>query len=239
MIGDASAPVQKFVPPPSPPATEEIAPASAEGSANNPNRHSVDWASHLAAEQMNGNAKASVLPDEPSVREEEEDSDDEKDAPEDSDGPSLALRAKSAISNGHGGNESEELDEFDLASTVRVRSLYPYEGQRDEDLSFTENSVILAHPAKTAGNDWWYGTLITGGAGAKGTFPKTYVQSVEAPKKARALYDFEGSSPEEMNLHAEQELHVVDDEDDNWWKVIDEEQRILIVPSTYVELVIG
>lgn len=244
VIGDASAPVQKFIPPPSPPAAAPVEDPASEPSAadeslisNNPNRQSVDWASHLAADQMNGSTKASTLPDEPSVREEEEDSDDDREAPEDIDGPGLAPgRANAATQNGTTA-VSDEFEDFDMTKTIRVRSLYPYDGQREEDLTFVENSVILAHPAKDGSNDWWYGTLITGGNGTKGTFPKTYVESVEKPKLARALYDFEGSSPEELNFSAGQELSVVDDEDQNWWKVIDEDRRILIVPSTYVELV--
>lgn len=259
VIGDASAPVQKYIPPPSPPAVEEhgldddpsaVGDDSATASfSHNPHRQSVDWANSLAAEQMHQPSKASAMPDEPSVLEEAEDSGDEAEAPEDIDGPTLATREGvpinaqtsasatngSAIIAGHD-ESGDGLEEFDLSETLRVRTLYAYESQRDEDLSFAENNVILAHPAKEASSDWWYGTLLSDGSGKKGTFPRTYVASISQPKAAKALYDFEGSSPDEMNLQTDQELHVVDDEDESWWKVVDAHNRILIVPATYVEL---
>lgn len=236
VIGDASAPVQKFVPPPA--VIEE--PILDEGSSiANSNRQSVDWASHLASDKMNGSAKASALPDEPSVREEddEEGSDDFKDAVNDMGTPSLETAPNGTATASHAAGLTDELDDFDLSVSTRVRSLYTYQGQREEDLSFDENEIILAHPSKDGSNDWWYGTLVTGSKGLKGTFPKIYVQSVDQTKTAKTLYDFAGSSSEEMSFQADQILQVVDDQDEHWWKVIDEEQRIVIVPSSYVELV--
>lgn len=77
----------------------------------------------------------------------------------------------------------------------RVRTLYPYDGQRAEDLcvsssplsrllltrfaAFVENLVITAYTSKSGG-DWWYGTIISNGK--SGFFPKTYVQTLEAGK---------------------------------------------------------
>jgi hypothetical protein len=218
--------VQKYVPPPSPPPAAEADDSVDE--VRNTNRQSVDWANSLASDQMHAHVKASAIPDEPSVREEEEDS--EPEGPEDADATVLK-----ATQNGSAPNA--ETDDFDMSKTIRVRTLYPYESQREEDLGFLENSVVIAHPAKDQSNDWWYGTLLTNGMGKKGTFPRAYVQSIEQPAKAKALYDFEGSSPEEMSFVSEQILDVVEHEDENWWKVIDQQDRILIIPATYVELV--
>lgn len=75
----------------------------------------------------------------------------------------------------------------------RVRSLYAYQGQREEDLGeslfsyhflseslwdavFEENVIIEAHPSKSGGA-WWYGTIVR--SGKKGFFPNAYVQEVE------------------------------------------------------------
>ena len=60
---------------------------------------------------------------------------------------------------------------------IRVRTVYPYDGQRDVDLSFAENVVVLAHPAKDASSPWWYGTLVK--SGEKGWFPHDYVQEMK------------------------------------------------------------
>ena len=65
---------------------------------------------------------------------------------------------------------------------IRVRTLYPYDGQRDVDLSFTENVVIVAHPAKDASSPWWYGLLVDGVG--KGWFPHSYVEEMHRESKS-------------------------------------------------------
>lgn len=57
-----------------------------------------------------------------------------------------------------------------------VRTLYAYEGQRAEDMSFGEHMIINAHPSKSGG-DWWYGTTVK--TAQKGFFPRSYVEVVE------------------------------------------------------------
>lgn len=250
VIGDASAPVQKFVPPPSPPAEEETHFSGDNSSlVTNPNRQSVDWANSLAADQMHEQQKVSAIPDEPSVREEAEESGDENEEPEHFDTPrqysvEQERQAQTPVTEQDGADGSavpvidtvDQLQDFDLTKALRVRTLYPYEAQRDEDLGFSDNVVILANPAKDVANDWWYGTLLTGASGQKGTFPRTYVQEITHLKKAKALYDFEGASNEEMTFSADQLLDVVDDQDQDWLKVLDDQERILMVPATYVEI---
>ena len=59
---------------------------------------------------------------------------------------------------------------------IRVRTLYPYEGQRDVHLSFAENVVIAAHPAKDPNGEWWYGTTVK--SGEKGWFPHSFVSEL-------------------------------------------------------------
>ena len=212
VIGDASPPVQKYVPPPSPPAAPEAPAASSavaersvdeatDGSApppppppappapsmpgsfdagaaagdfagGNPNRQSVDWANSLANDQAN--TKAAFVPDEPSVREEaEEDSGDDDEGPED-------LDAVRKPANGHAAAGGDEVGGFDLSHTVRVRTLYGYTGQRDEDLTFEENVILSAHPAKDASSAWWYGSLASGAK--KGFFPRSYVEPIDKRK---------------------------------------------------------
>lgn len=198
VIGDAAPPVQTYVPPPSPPSAPPAAPPAPEpepempdgfgappsaheemdaaAASANPNRQSVDWAASLAADQMNGRQEqASRAPEEPSLAEEdEEDSGD--DGPEDPDAPVLG-KQNGAMSFASADTSADPLNDVDTSVTTRMRSLYAYSGQREEDLSFDENVVVLAHPAKDPANDWWYGVLVKGGA--KGWFPKAYVQSME------------------------------------------------------------
>jgi hypothetical protein len=68
---------------------------------------------------------------------------------------------------------------------LRVRTLYPYEGQRDVDLSFKENVVIIAHPSKDDSSPWWYGMVVDGGA--KGWFPHNYVEEMKRESSVRKL----------------------------------------------------
>lgn len=191
VIGDASAPVQKFIPPPSPPPQEPVQPQApierippppSASDIPNPNRQSVDWATNsLAADQMNGNAnKASQEPGQASlVEENEEDSGDELDAPEDLDGPSLAQREISANPSEHVSSANQviqdgETEEFNMNEAIRVRALYDYAAQREEDLGFKENEILTAHKSNDGG-DWWFGVK----GSEKGTFPQMYVQSIE------------------------------------------------------------
>ena len=61
-------------------------------------------------------------------------------------------------------------------SASRVRSLYAYEAQRDQDASFGENLLIIAHPPMDPASDWLYGMVSV--TGSKGWLPKTYVEEL-------------------------------------------------------------
>lgn len=57
-----------------------------------------------------------------------------------------------------------------------MRSLYTYDGQRPEDLSFDENLVIVANPAKDPESPWWFGRIQS--SGKSGWLPKSYVEEL-------------------------------------------------------------
>lgn len=57
-----------------------------------------------------------------------------------------------------------------------MRSLYAYEGQRVEDLSFGENLVIAANPPKDPDSPWWYGKIES--TGKAGWVPKSYIEKI-------------------------------------------------------------
>lgn len=57
-------------------------------------------------------------------------------------------------------------------------SLYAYEGQRPEDLTFPENAVLLVNPAKDPDGDWLYGTLES--TGSAGWVPKAYLDTMNS-----------------------------------------------------------
>ena len=174
VIGDASAPVQhsQLTPSPprvvTPPTPVSVAPVE-NGNREKNNRESVDWHGVMAAD----GAPSPVAPTLPAQVEEEEE-------PEEVAAPVVA--------------EEDPLDAVDLTIsewlfshgypftdcciTVQCsRSLYAYEGQRGEDLSFAEGVVILAHLAKDPSSPWWYGAIAS--SGAKGWFPASYIESID------------------------------------------------------------
>lgn len=127
---------------------------------------------------------------------------------------------------------ADMMDDIDKSTEFRVRSLYPYEGQRTDDLSFVENLIITAHPSKTGG-DWWYGTSVKDGK--SGFFPQTYVQMVE-PVKANALYSYAGGNADELPFAEGDELSIIDRGEADWWKA-ERDGIVFIVPAAYLEIV--
>ncbi|KZT11160.1 uncharacterized protein LAESUDRAFT_754850 [Laetiporus sulphureus 93-53] len=174
------------------------------------NRQSVDWYAGLAAD--GGAVHHEHLP---AMQEEEEDEESHAAAV-----PSIQVEAA-----------EDPLADVDRSIEYRVRSLYPYEGQRAEDLSFAENLILTAHPSKSGG-DWWYGTLVRDGKA--GFFPKTYVERVQQAK-GKALYSYEGNSSDELPFSEGDELTIVDHSETDWWKA-EQGGVVFIVPAGYLEL---
>ncbi|GAA5873711.1 hypothetical protein JCM3774_000147 [Rhodotorula dairenensis] len=127
----------------------------------------------------------------------------------------------------------DPLDAVDLTKTVRVRSLFAYEAQRNEDLGFEENRVVLAHPAKDPNGDWWYGSTEQNGS-RFGWFPKSYVEEYHA-RPARALYPYTAASDDELSFEEEETLAIVEQTDESWWKA-EKDGIIGLVPAAYFAL---
>ncbi|OCH86200.1 hypothetical protein OBBRIDRAFT_797422 [Obba rivulosa] len=219
VLGDAAPPPHVNVAPrePSPPpAAAASAPPppmltmDSVGSQRSSNRESVDWYAGLAAD-------SGAVPREhlPPMQEEEEPV---------TPVPQIQVNA----------TQEGQVADVDKAVEYRVRSLFAYEGQRPEDLSFGENLILIAHPSKSGG-DWWYGTLVKDGKA--GFFPKTYVERVLSIK-AKALYAYAGNSPDELPFEEGDELSIVDRADPDWWKA-EQGGVVFIVPAGYLEIVEG
>lgn len=126
------------------------------------------------------------------------------------------------------------MNDVDKSIEHRVRSLYAYEGQRPEDLTFEENLILLANPSKT-GSDWWYGKVVRDGT--SGFFPKTYIDVVQITK-ATAVYSYAGGNADELPFTEGDELSIIDKGDVDWWKA-EQGGVIFIVPAAYLEVVEG
>ncbi|WWC98979.1 hypothetical protein V866_005873 [Kwoniella sp. B9012] len=184
-------------------------------SSRNANRQSVDWYAGLAADSTHPAAQHAEESTLASTKEEEE-----------------------PISNGgyeqvkETGGEADDLDEFDLSKTLRVRSLYEFAGTRDVDLSFKEDVVLEAHPAKDASSAWWYGTLVK--EGSKGWFPKDYVEELHVTR-AKALFDYPAGEEDQLPFMEGDVLEIVDRSDQDWWKT-EKAGVIFLVPASYLEI---
>ncbi|KAI9069473.1 hypothetical protein FKP32DRAFT_1617176 [Trametes sanguinea] len=182
------------------------------GSVRSSNRDSVDWYAGLAAEgSAISRGPSELLP--PTIQEEEE--------------PATPV-PQIQVDNTE---DTNALADVDMNTEYRVRSLYAYQAQRPEELTFGENLILTAHPSKS-GSDWWYGTLVRDGK--SGFFPKTYVEQVTTVI-AHALYDYNGSNADELPFSEGGQLTIVDRSDADWWKA-EQGGVVFIVPAAYLAI---
>ncbi|KAL5533504.1 hypothetical protein ACEPAF_5280 [Sanghuangporus sanghuang] len=230
-ISSAARPASPPASPPAPAAnsSSEAAsePLSREEVSTRPSkRQSVDWYTGLAADQ------GSVSPLPPTVEEKEE---EEPPRPASipaiqvDEAPAEALATEASV---------DPMEDVDKSKEFRVRTLYPYEAQRPEDISFLENVVVIANPSKSGGA-WWYGVTVKGGR--SGFFPSTYVQELENETllvKAKALYSYSGGNSDELPFVEGDILTIVDRSEADWWKT-EQGGVIFIVPASYLEVIEG
>ncbi|WVW79834.1 hypothetical protein I302_101804 [Kwoniella bestiolae CBS 10118] len=180
----------------------------------NANRQSVDWYAGLAADSTHPAAQHAEESTLAPTREEEEE-------------PNHTGYEQVKENGGEDG-----VDEFDMTKTFRVRSLYEFAGTRDVDLSFKEDVVLEAHPAKDADSAWWYGTLVK--EGSKGWFPKDYVEEMHVTR-AKALFDYPAGEADQLPFMEGDVLEIVDRSDQDWWKT-EKAGVIFLVPASYLEI---
>ncbi|KAL5528859.1 hypothetical protein ACEPAG_4833 [Sanghuangporus baumii] len=184
-------------------------------------RQSVDWYAGLAADQ------GSVSPLPATVEEEEEEPPRPVSIP--------AIQVEEAPAEAPATETSvDPMEDVDKSKEFRVRTLYPYEAQRPEDITFSENVVVIANPSKSGGA-WWYGVTVKGGR--SGFFPSTYVQELESVK-AKALYSYSGGNSDELPFVEGDILTIVDRSEADWWKT-EQGGVIFIVPASYLEVIEG
>lgn len=74
------------------------------------------------------------------------------------------------------------------AAGFELVASFDYEGEQDDELSFSKGDVIVA--AQTVDSDWFQGSF----DGKQGIFPSAYVAW------ASALYDYEGAESDELSF---------------------------------------
>jgi hypothetical protein len=205
----------------SPMGIPEPTPMASGGGSSSSHRQSVDWFAGLAADTGVASPQTHL----PGTAEEDEEEDTRETPRRGTFVPQIQINESEAEA------EEDLMADVDQSTQHRVRSLYPYEGQRPEDLSFGENLILTAHPSKSGG-DWWYGTVTRDGK--SGFFPKTYVQIVEIVT-AKAIFAYTGSNSDELPFAEGDELTIVDRSEDEWWKA-EQGGVVFIVPAAYLEI---
>ncbi|KAJ7500362.1 hypothetical protein B0H11DRAFT_1908822 [Mycena galericulata] len=221
VLGDTAPPahINAAPRPVSPPARAPSPPVLESNTSNaSSNRQSVDWYAGLAAEATPPVQRM------PSMREEYEEAYiPHPSPPAPPPAPLPDIQVVEPV--------SDLMADIDKSTELRVRSLYAYEADGAEDISFAENVILIANPSKTGG-DWWYGKLLRDGR--SGMFPKTYVQEITT-MKAKAVYEYTASNADELSFSEGEVLSIVDTSEEEWWKA-ERDGAVFIVPAGYLEV---
>ncbi|KAG8868591.1 hypothetical protein FRC20_003109 [Serendipita sp. 405] len=214
VLGDNAPPEHIVHPPkaPSPPPQPE--PAAYNGHWY---KESVDWYSDLAADATSQTAAPAVstlnaVPEEPSVS---------------STVPDIHIQEEQSAT----GN-NDLFGDIDMDTSHKMRTLYPYQAQRAEEMSFNNNIVVVSHPSKSDG-PWWYG--VSPSTGERGFVPRSYLQPMEEVS-AIALYDFQASNADEMTFEEGEKIIIVDRSEGDWWRA-ERGGKIFAVPASYLDLI--
>ncbi|KAI8985858.1 hypothetical protein BDB01DRAFT_786574 [Pilobolus umbonatus] len=127
-------------------------------------------------------------------------------------------------------------DEVNFSIIYRVKTLYEYQGIREDDLTFTANEILKAYPSKDTNSDWWYGTSLT--TNNMGFFPRTYVEIIEKAFQVRTLYEFNKTRVDDLGFIPNEIISVQpfqDEKSDWWYGTNDETKESGYFPKTYVE----
>ncbi|KAI7888806.1 uncharacterized protein EV154DRAFT_424999 [Mucor mucedo] len=128
---------------------------------------------------------------------------------------SSLLATQNSTTAGTSGYGIDVEDEVNFTIIYRVKTLYEYQGVREDDLSFSANETLKAHPSKDKGSDWWYGTSLS--TNQVGFFPRTYVEVIEEADEVIIVQPFQ-------------------DENSDWWYGTSEDtEESGYFPKTYVE----
>ncbi|KAK9896443.1 hypothetical protein P389DRAFT_211187 [Cystobasidium minutum MCA 4210] len=199
------------------------------------NRQSVDWYGGLAADHYPSppvqSSSESMLPKVAEDAEEHSSDDDDADNAKASQlQPHDATEVPSTTGDPNADDDTTAL--FDMTASTKMRSLYAYQGQRNQDASFEANLLVVAHPAKDPDSDWLYG--IVPATGSRGWLPKTYVEELAFNIPSTVLYDFEGATEDELKVTAGTHVFVCEKVDTDWVRVV-LNGRVGLVPSAYIE----
>ncbi|KAK7206041.1 actin cytoskeleton-regulatory complex protein sla1 [Myxozyma melibiosi] len=117
-------------------------------------------------------------------------------------------------------------------------AIYPYQAQSPQELSLAEGDVLYILDKNTE-DDWWKAKKRMVGAEEDepvGLVPNNYVESLPVTGKARAMYDYDRQTDEEVTIKEDEILDVYDTSDPDW-VLVGVRDEYGFAPSNYLEFV--
>ncbi|KAK9478217.1 hypothetical protein V1514DRAFT_331945 [Lipomyces japonicus] len=115
-------------------------------------------------------------------------------------------------------------------------AIYSYAAQSAQELSLAEGDVLYILE-KPADDDWWKAKKRVVGAEADepvGLIPNNYVEPMQVAGKAKALYDYDQQTDEEVSFKERDILDVYDTSDPDW-VLVGVREEFGFAPSNYIE----
>ncbi|KAK9367617.1 hypothetical protein V1509DRAFT_625728 [Lipomyces kononenkoae] len=115
-------------------------------------------------------------------------------------------------------------------------AIYPYTAQAPQELSIVEGDVLYILEKSTE-DDWWKAKKRMIGEEADepiGLVPNNYIEPMKVSAKARAMYDYDRQTDEEVNLTEGAVLDVYDTSDPDW-VLVGIRDEYGFAPSNYIE----
>ncbi|KAH8732848.1 hypothetical protein GQ44DRAFT_734775 [Phaeosphaeriaceae sp. PMI808] len=117
------------------------------------------------------------------------------------------------------------------------RALYDYVPQSDNELALGEGDVLMVLEKSTDDN-WWKAKKKGQGEDEEepeGLIPNNYVEEATPISQAKALFDYDRQTDEELSLKEDAVLDVYDTTDP-YWTLVGEDGSYGFAPANYIEL---
>ncbi|KAK9323346.1 hypothetical protein V1517DRAFT_98004 [Lipomyces orientalis] len=117
-------------------------------------------------------------------------------------------------------------------------AIYPYTAQSAQELSLVEGDVLYILEKSTE-DDWWRVKKRMVGEEEDepiGLVPNNYIEPMKVSGKARAMYDYDRQTDEEVNLREDEVLEVYDTSDPDW-VLVGVRDEFGFAPSNYIEFI--
>ncbi|KAH3992814.1 hypothetical protein HBI49_190220 [Parastagonospora nodorum] len=120
------------------------------------------------------------------------------------------------------------------------RAIYDYVPQSDNEIALTEGDVLMVLE-KSSDDDWWKAKKKgreEDEEEPEGLIPNNYIEELAPVSQAKALYDYDRQTDEELSFKEDAVLDVYDITDPDW-TLVGEGTSYGFAPANYIELTKG